>query len=121
VVTSESFQAQKFYPLDGDIQLIEKQLDENPGTWVPYFYADPRETLLGDSMGRIKVVHKTAFELVSIADPLTKEDIESATLRLSWSQWRISRGYFSSQKKNQDGKTVYLLMKPTLKPRRKRR
>lgn len=114
-------QDQSFFMIDPDIKLIEQELNRFPRTWVPYFYAEPRETLRGDSMGRAKVVHKTALGLVSIAEPLTKEDIESAILRLSWSQWRISMGYFSGQKKNEDGKTVYLLMKPTLKPRGKRK
>ena len=118
MVSAKSFQEHKFYLLDDDIRLIEQQLDENPGTWVPYFYANPRETLFGDSMGRTKVVHKTAVELVSVAEPLTKKDVESATLRLSWSRWRIRQGYLSSQKKNEENKTVYLLMKPTLKPKR---
>ena len=110
-----------FFMIDPDIKLIERELNRFPRTWVPYFYAEPRETLLGDAMGRAKTVPKKATGLLSLSEPLTKEDTESARLRLSWSQWRITTGYLSSQKKNEEGKTVYLIMKPTPKPREKRK
>lgn len=73
MVSAKSFQEHKFYLLDDDIRLIEQQLDENPGTWVPYFMRTLAKLCLATLWSRTKVVHKTAVELVSVAEPLTKK------------------------------------------------